>query len=81
MTLERMGSRSTWEKKAVTLGPDIESVSSTAMVMQVQIISIFPKMEDFVLFHSFPNPNNLSKSRFCSPRVTFSEHPTQGALR
>jgi len=35
MTLERMGSRSTWEKKTVTLVPDIESVSSTAMVMQV----------------------------------------------
>ena len=40
MTLERMGSRSTWEKKAVTLGPDIESVSSNAMVMQVQMNSI-----------------------------------------
>ena len=45
MTLERTGSRSTWEKKMVTLVPDIESVSSTAMVMQVQINSIFQKCE------------------------------------
>ena len=44
MTLERMGSRSSWEKKTVTLAPDIESVSSTAMVMQVQRNSILQRI-------------------------------------
>ena len=47
MTLERMGSRSKWEKETVTLVPNIESVSSTAMVMQVQIDIVFQKYDAF----------------------------------
>ena len=41
MKLERMGSRSKWEKETVTLVPNIESVSSTAMVMQVEMNTMF----------------------------------------
>ena len=73
MTLERTGSRSTWEKKTVTLVPDIESVSSTAIVMQVQINSNFQKCE-ILCFLYFSN--SLSKSIF-----TFPENSTQDALR
>ena len=60
MTLERTGSRSTWEKKTVTLVPDIESVSSTAMVMQVQINYNFQKCEIlcfFIFFKQFEQVN------------------------
>ena len=45
MTLERMGSRSKWEKETVTLVPNIESVSSTAMVMQVEMNAVVQKHE------------------------------------
>ena len=58
--------KSTWEKKAVTLVPDIESVSSTAMVMQVQRNSIVKNVK-FYAFSYFFKSQTIKQVKILAP--------------
>ena len=85
MTLERMGSRSKWEKETVTLVPNIESVSSTAMVMQVQMNTMFKEHQTlcfsyYYKFMQFEQVKILNHSKQISSFYICFEHPIQGAL-